>query len=230
LKGEAVESTKKKLIKHFRFSFLLLVLLSLYVVVPFFEISFLTDLVISFIFLAALSAVALNTRLFWSCLALAVVSILITWGAYWSESAQLAVIAKVLQILFYLVIAASILEQVFKSKAITRETVAGAICVYLMMGTIWADVYGIMEIARPGTFPPYETSSGEKITDPHLRSSQFHYFSFVTLSTLGYGDITPKTREAQSLASMEAIIGQLFLAVLIARLVGQQVSRREENE
>ena len=225
-----MDSAKKKLIKRFRFSFLLLVLLSLYIIVPFFEISFLTDLIISFIFLVALSAVALNTRLFLSCLVLAIVSISVTWGAYWTGNEQLAVIAKVLQILFYLIIAGSILANVFNAKKITRETVAGAICVYLMMGTMWADVYGIMEITRPGTFPAYETNNGEKITDPHLRSSQFHYFSFVTLSTLGYGDITPNTREAQSLASMEAIIGQLFLAVLIARLVGQQVSHREDED
>ena len=225
-----MKTAKSKLIKRFRFSFLLIVLLSLYTVVPFFEISFLTDLVISLIFLVALSAVTVNTKLFWSCFALAVVSISLGWGAFWSDSEHLAILAKVLKILFFMIIAGSILATVFNAKEITREIVAGAICVYLLMGTMWADVYGIMEIARPGTFPPYELKSGEIITDPHLRSSQFHYFSFVTLSTLGYGDITPNTREAQSLASIEAIIGQLFLAVLIARLVGQQVSRREEEE
>jgi uncharacterized membrane protein len=178
----------------------------------------------------ALSAVTLNSKLFWLCFVLAVVSISLGWGAYWSNNEHLAVVANVLKILFFLIVAGSILTYVFNAKKITRETVAGAICVYLIMGTMWADVYRIMEIVRPGTFPPYETVTGEIITDPHLRSSQFHYFSFVTLSTLGYGDITPNTRAAQSLASMEAIIGQLFLAVLIARLVGQQVSRREEEE
>ena len=221
---------KSKLIKRFRFSFLLLVLLSLYILVPFFDISFLTDLVISFIFFAALAAVTQNSQLFWIAFALAIVAISATWGAYWSGIQQLAIIAKILQILFIVLIGSAILSNVFKHRTITRETVAGAICVYLLMGTMWADVYGLMEIVKPGTFPAYETATGDKITNPQLRSSQFHYFSFVTLSTLGYGDITPNTREAQSLASMEAIIGQLFLAVLIARLVGQQVSHREEDE
>ena len=220
----------KQYIKRFRFSFLLLVLLSLYIVVPFFDISFLTDLVVSFLFIASLAAVTQKSQLFWSALVLAVVTIFLTWGSYWTGNEQLAIIARIFQILFVVLIAGAILSQIFKHKEITRETVAGAICVYLLMGTMWADVYGIMEIVKPGTFPAYETATGEKITDPHLRSSQFHYFSFVTLSTLGYGDITPNTREAQSLASMEAIIGQLFLAVLIARLVGQQVSHREYEE
>ena len=225
-----MESVNKKLINRFRFSFLVLVLLSLYIVVPFFDVSFLTDLVVSIFFIAALAAVTQKSQLFWSALVLAVVAISLTWGSYWSGNVQLAIISRVLQIVFVVFIAGAILSQVFKHKKITRETVAGAICVYLLMGTMWADVYGIMEIVKPGTFPAYETATGEKITDPHLRSSQFHYFSFVTLSTLGYGDITPNTREAQSLASMEAIIGQLFLAVLIARLVGQQVSRRDEDD
>ncbi|MEJ2180134.1 MAG: potassium channel family protein [Gammaproteobacteria bacterium] len=221
---------ENKIIKRFRFSFLVLVLLSLYIVVPFFDISFLTDLVVSFLFIAALAAVTQNSQLFWLTLVLAVFTISLTWGSYWSGNEQLAIIARTFQILFVVLIAGAILSQIFTHKKITRETVAGAICVYLLMGTMWADVYGIMEIVQPGTFPAYETAAGEIITDPHLRSSQFHYFSFVTLSTLGYGDITPTTREAQSLASMEAIIGQLFLAVLIARLVGQQVSYREKED
>ena len=225
-----MKSTKEILLQRFRFSFILLVLLSLYLVVPFFDVSFLTDFVITILFFAALAAVTQKPQLFWVAVVIALVNVLVTWGAYWSGNEKLSVLAKVLQILFFLLIAGAILAKVFKAKRITRETVAGAICAYLLMGTIWADVYGIMEIVKPGTFPAYETASGEKITDPHLRSSQFHYFSFVTLSTLGYGDITPKTREAQSLASMEAIIGQLFLAVLIARLVGQQVSRRDEED
>ena len=225
-----MESARKKLLKKFRFSFLLLVLLSLYIVVPFFDASFLTDLVVSFLFFVALTAVAQSRRLFWPSLALVIVTVVLTWSAFYSGNTHLAVFAKIMQIVFLLVISGAILDSVFKSKRITRETVAGSICVYLMMGTIWADIYGIMEIVEPGTFPEYISATGEKITDPHLRSSQFHYFSFVTLSTLGYGDITPNTREARSLASMEAIIGQLFLAVLIARLVGQQVSHRDKED
>jgi hypothetical protein len=62
------------------------------------------------------------------------------------------------------------------------------------------------------------------------RADRFTYFSFVTLTTLGYGDITPMTRAAKNLAALEAIFGQLYLAILIARLVGQQALGDKERE
>lgn len=225
-----MEFPNKKLVNKFRFSILLAILLLLFIVVPFFEVSFLTDLVISLILLVALAAVIQTKKLFWSSLIFALFSICVSWIAYHSGNVHLAAFAKVIQMVFLSFIAGVILSQVFKADKITRETVAGAVCVYLFMGVIWADVYSILEISQPGSFPAYETIDGEKITDPHLRSAQFTYFSFVTLSTLGYGDITPKTRQARSLATMEAIIGQLFLAILIARLVGQAVASRDEDE
>jgi voltage-gated potassium channel Kch len=123
-----------------------------------------------------------------------------------------------------------ILKIVFRAREITVETVAGAICVYLFIGIFWADVYALVEIAYPGSFSLLEGGEQQHMQIAAHRASQFNYFSFVTLSTLGYGDITPITRPAQGLAAMEAILGQLFLAVLIARLVGQVVVKQEEAE
>jgi hypothetical protein len=114
---------------------------------------------------------------------------------------------------------------VFRSREITTESLAGAICAYLLIGALWADVFSILETVRPGSFSSV-TATSDAVTaveSARLQVAQFSYFSFVTLSTLGYGDITPLTRPARNLAALEAIFGQLYLAFLIARLVSQKV-------
>ncbi|WP_455211251.1 potassium channel family protein [Kaarinaea lacus] len=157
-----------------------------------------------------------------------VVAVVSSWGSYWSSNTTLEVFANGFEIAFISIVIAVILKHVFQATKITREIVAGAICVYLFIGLLWANVYALQDIAQPQSFS--NIAINEQTTNPHIRAAQFTYFSFVTLSTLGYGDITPKSRQAKALAAMEAILGQLYLAVLIARLVGQQVSRREEEQ
>jgi hypothetical protein len=126
----------------------------------------------------------------------------------------------------------AILAHVFKSTRITRETIAGAICAYLLIGAMWAHVFSIVENVSPGSFADNsieaDAASGpEPIRD---QADRFTYFSFVTLTTLGYGDMTPLTRPAKNLAALEAIFGQLYLAVLIARLVGQAQSLKKRED
>jgi hypothetical protein len=109
-------------------------------------------------------------------------------------------------------------------EAVTADTVRGTLCIYLLLGFLWWSAYSIIDILDPAAFHfPEETEATRMATAeladeggrPHLL-----YFSFVTLTTLGYGDITPVNSKALSLALLEAIIGQLFVAVTIARVVG----------
>ncbi|WP_455207013.1 ion channel [Kaarinaea lacus] len=220
----------QRLIAKSRFQFLLTFLLLLLTVVPFLKISALSDIVITILFFVALLAFAERRALLFLCMILVVVGHGCGWGAYWTGSQTLIVISKLLDIALILLVSGFILNIVFRAREITIETVAGAICVYLFIGIFWADVYALVEIANPGSFSLLKDEAQEAMQVVAHRTSQFNYFSFVTLSTLGYGDITPQTRPAQGLAAMEAILGQLFLAVLIARLVGQVVVRQEEAE
>ena len=215
-------------VRRIRFQFLLFMLISFFLVVPYFEVNFLSDIVLSILFFAALFVISEKPKLILITMVIGVVAIVSGWGAYWNASTQLEVIANVFEIAFIGIIATAILKHVFNTSKITRETVAGAICVYLFIGLLWANVYALQDIAQTQSFS--NTKLEEHAENPHIRAAQFTYFSFVTLSTLGYGDITPKTRQAKALAAMEAIFGQLYLAVLIARLVGQQVSHREEQQ
>jgi len=106
--------------------------------------------------------------------------------------------------------------------AVTLDTIAGAACVYMLMGVIWANAYMLLEHLRPGSFviPDDWRLPGNQI-GPALV-----FFSYVTLTTVGYGDIRTAGPAAGGLAVVEAIVGQLFLAITIARLVGQHLSKR----
>ena len=106
--------------------------------------------------------------------------------------------------------------------AVTLDTIAGAACVYMLLGVIWANGYLLLEHLRPGSFviPDDWRLPGNQI-GPALV-----FFSYVTLTTVGYGDIRAAGPAAGGLAVVEAIVGQLFLAVTIARLVGQHLSKR----
>jgi len=111
---------------------------------------------------------------------------------------------------------------VFTARIVTAETFRGAIAMYLLIGLMWTSAYMALELGHPVTFnfPSVQTSGHIPNVNPHFELRRnLHYFSFVTLSTLGYGDITPHTGIAKSLAWLEAIAGQLFVAMTIARLV-----------
>lgn len=223
-------SQLQSLIAKSRFQFLLAFLLLLLTVVPFLKITAFSDIVVTILFFVALLAFTERRALLFLCMIIVVVGHGCGWGAYWTGNETLAVISKLLDLVFILIVSGIILKIVFRAREITVETVAGAICVYLFIGIFWADVYALVEIAYPGSFSLLEGGEQQHMQIAAHRASQFNYFSFVTLSTLGYGDITPITRPAQGLAAMEAILGQLFLAVLIARLVGQVVVKQEEAE
>jgi hypothetical protein len=112
-----------------------------------------------------------------------------------------------------------ILRRVFQEGPITRQRIEGAIAVYLLVAVLWAELYQLLEGLKPGSFQ-LPSASGD-LSD---RFSPLLYFSFITLTTLGYGDIVPVDPAARSLAMVEALIGQLYPAILIARLVSLQIA------
>ena len=112
----------------------------------------------------------------------------------------------------HLVIALVLLAQVFRSGPVTSYRVQGAIAVYLLFGVGWAHAYHITELLHPGSFNS-TTGNLNSVVD-------WAYYSYVTLSTVGYGDITPVRPIARTLSMGEAMTGQLYLAVLIAQISG----------
>ncbi len=116
-------------------------------------------------------------------------------------------------IMFVLVLVAPvvILNRIIRHDTIGLETILGAICVYVLIGIAFAGIYGGVNDAEPSGF-----FAQHVVVD----NVDFLYFSFVTITTVGYGDLTAGTSTGRVLVTFEALIGQIFLVTLVARLVG----------
>lgn len=111
-----------------------------------------------------------------------------------------------------------IFVHIIKSREITAEILSASICVYLLLGLTWTTMYVIINIFYPGSFIDTDGSAVQDGPD-------FLFFSYVTLTTVGYGNIEAITDQARSLASIEALCGQLYLTIMVARLVGLHISK-----
>jgi voltage-gated potassium channel len=116
------------------------------------------------------------------------------------------------------------LKRVLFSDDLSFDRVVGTICVYLLLGTIWAVMYGLVDLLSPGSF------NGIDIADQSGWDARWIYFSFVTLTTLGYGDITPATNSARVLVYTEAIFGVFYMAILVAGLVSGYLAEAQKKK
>ena len=124
---------------------------------------------------------------------------------------------------FLFVAIAFTLRSVAVGDEISANRLIGAVCVYLLLGVIWAYAYSILALVSPDSF------SGFSPWSDRAWDSEWLYFSFVTMTTLGYGDILPVSATARSLAYLQAIFGQFYIAVLVAGLVSVYVSKKGEK-
>ena len=119
-------------------------------------------------------------------------------------------------VLFFSVQAWFLSVRVFGDGAVNLYRILGAVAVYLVLGLLWANAYLFLYLATPTTF---QFAPGSQAYEPPV--SEMVYFSFITLTTVGYGDITPLHPFARSLVMLEALVGQLYPAIVLARLVTQ---------
>ncbi|MGK7895739.1 MAG: potassium channel family protein [Xenococcus sp. (in: cyanobacteria)] len=123
-----------------------------------------------------------------------------------------AIVVQIIYSLFILTALVTINRKIFLEKKVSGDTIKGGIAVFFLIGTFWALLYIIVYIFDPNSFTqPVDTES--------LFDSMF-YFSFTTLTTLGYGDISPLSNLARTLANLEAIVGVMYPAIYISRVVG----------
>jgi hypothetical protein len=113
-----------------------------------------------------------------------------------------------------------VLRHLVSVKQVTTDTVMSAISGFLLLAMFWATLYAITEALAPGSYLMHDQPAGAHPTG-HI---VFLYFSLVTITTLGYGDIVPGSPAAGMLASLEAVVGQLYVAILVARIVALRVS------
>jgi len=155
-------------------------------------------------------------------------SVMLIWLDQLSPHPAIDVITLSLVVLFCLFTVFCMLRYLMRAKKVSADVLSGAVSTYLLFGISWAMIYALIELSAPNSF-----SVGSVFGSHALEKwATFNYYSFMTLTTVGYGDIIPVTTAAQSFAVLEAVTGVLFVALLVSRLVSMYVYQfsREEKE
>jgi hypothetical protein len=173
---------------------------------------------------AALYAISDNKRRFVIGLILGLTAVAIMGSSYVVHEARLLGPAFIISDFLLIFVAVHILRYVLKAGQVTADKIYGAVCVYLLIGMIWTGGYFVSEMFSPGSLQLDGVDLTEVAGSPEAILSKCLYYSYVTLTTLGYGDIKPTQPPTQALAYVEAITGQLYLAVLVARLVALHIA------
>jgi len=205
-----------------RFLSLLIFIIAMLILGPlveeFVQLSILMDILWSAIFVSAIYAVSQKIRHILVAVLLALPMLGSIWTKYFVQHKALLVVGSLCGAAFFLFAIIQMLIFIYSHKEVTRDLIVGAAVVYLFMALMWTFIFIVVETLHPGSFNLPEGQGFEA-------TRQFVYYSFVTLTTLGYGDITPISSLARSLCILEAVIGQLYLVVQVAWLVGVHVSQ-----
>lgn len=212
-----------------KFTFLLVILVVHAIAAPFLGGFIRAEQFINFFFLivllAAVFAASSKKKDFILILIISALRVGFFCYTLFVSSENLLIIDIVLQIFFYACLIYIMGRHFFKDDGVSRNTISAALICYILLVLFWADLYFLVELKFPNSF----TIAHEAIiASPTI----LNYFSFVTITTLGYGDISPVSDQARNLAVFEAFIGQMYVAILIARLIAihtAQASEKKEN-
>lgn len=185
------------------------------------------DYLLVLVLVSAIGNVSRNRRLLWigAILGLPAVLSRLTHAHMAEMSTAGATVVAASTIAFFLFLIVLVMNDLMRGSRHVGEKVTGAIVAYLLIGLMWTFVYGLIELLHPGSFQASDSVRSWLDSHPHESPTPvFVYYSFVTLTTLGFGDISPVAAAARTLSWLEAVVGQLFIAVTIARLVGIHAS------
>jgi voltage-gated potassium channel len=214
-----------------RYSSLLLTILCLYIFQPLIDTlggRFLIEALFIGALIAGLRAINIKRELFRFEVSLVIGSIICAYAGSMLNNTVLFMIGIAGQSIFLTMVAMTLLFDLFKAKKVSADTLAGAVCVYLLIGLIWSYLYLLVEISVPGSF---SFTQGDARLQLWI-AKEFHpffYFSLVTVTTVGYGDMAPVSVVARTLATAEGILGQVYLTILVARLVGMHLLHQQEE-
>lgn len=175
---------------------------------------FVTGLLFTLIIISFLSLV-INTK--WEFifgLVLAVPGLIHNGMMVFGGSTQPTFLLLVCNTLFYCFVVVELLRFILKTDKVDFNIISAAISVYLIIGLIWTFIYAALDLRNPGAILSSSAENYYEVLQDYL------YFSFVTMTTLGYGDISPSTTVAQRWVILQAIVGQFYLVIFVARLVG----------
>ncbi len=212
-----------------RFLLLLISILCLLIFAPVFQgfvgVRILMNVFITAILISGIYAASKKIYITITAALLALPMLVSIWISHFVDMPFLVFVGDCFGIAFLAFLIIVILSFIFRNQEVTVNVIYGSIVVYLLIAIMWAFVYSVLESIHPGSF---------KIGEGQIEAGRplFIYYSFVTITTLGYGDITPVTAPANSFSFLEAVTGQIYLVVLVARLVGihiaQSMNRKAE--
>ena len=210
-----------------RFRFLFAALMILVAVMPFLRPGAfgagILQVLFTLLLLSGLYAVGDGKRALVVAAVFAGPALVLAWAGRFTANTAVGGIGALLLAGFLVFTATQILGYIVRARRVTSELIFGAVSVYLMMGVVGALLFAVLDLWSPGSLR-MPGGAGSAVDDA-TQFSAVAYYSFVTLTTLGYGDITPVSRMARSLSTMEAVTGQLYLAVLVARVVGLHIAQ-----
>jgi hypothetical protein len=160
---------------------------------------------------------------FFAGLALAVASLAVRGAELGIESQLPTLLGRIVAFAFCLLSLIIVLREVLFGDHVDANRIAGAVCVYLLLGVLWTFAYVMLHSLDPGAFSGLPADYDDA-------GLYLLYFSFVTLTTLGYGDISPVSHLAHALCYLEAVSGVMYVAILVASLVGSVAARPSRRE
>lgn len=186
--------------------------------------SFLSDVARAAVLLACVYVLSAHRALKWLAAVLAVFVFIADHLSRSVDPGALLAIQDSSVMIFLVWVLVAVLREVFRPSTAERDAVIGALCGFLLILFAFARMHGLLEALHPGSY-------GMQASAPATHGSArviatFQYFSTITMTTVGYGDIVPLTPAARFTTGAEAILGQLYIAVVIAALVGRAASRR----
>ncbi|MEJ2429067.1 MAG: potassium channel family protein [Deltaproteobacteria bacterium] len=209
-----------------RFHILFVSLLAMILVTPlvqeFVGIHMVWNIFLSAILLSGVHAVSGKKRNVFIASFLALPMLVSVWSEYIVKNNYVVIVGTLCGVAFFAYMIVNILLFIYEQDKVTRDLIVGAAVVYLLMAMMWTFIYRLVETVHPGSFAISTTDIHERV--------RLTYFSLVTITTLGYGDIVPTTGLASSLATLEAVVGQLYLVTTVAWLVGVRVSQSRERK
>lgn len=223
-----------KAYENWKFSIMFFWLLAIVLLSSFTETNFWARFALilsnSFFFLAAILSMAQDHHQRTMAFCLGILTILGKWldlCFVWQRGFPIEIVDRAISSLFLVFVITTCLSAIFKKDQVTNDSLMGAFSGYILLGLAWGFILSIVELVYPGSY---------RISDYLLNGSNNQtivkidriliYFSFCTLITIGYGDITPVLPLAQALSIIEAITGQIYIAVLVAILVAVKVSQK----
>jgi uncharacterized protein (DUF697 family) len=210
-------------------SAILLLLFAAIFLSPFFESDLLRRLSGIFISLLLISGVAYVSprhMLRWAAMTVVLTAIVLHWLQEFQPSRGLDIAASLATLLCMVSLTLVVLVRVFRDTgSVTTSRVQGAVAAYVLFGITWSILYRLLDLSLPTAF---SLSATPGMTPAEQRET-FAYFSFVTMTTLGYGDVTAVHPIARMFVVLEALVGQLYPATLLARLVSLEISHRSSS-